>query len=73
MHAVMNRAESLALVVDAMTNFMIWERIVRTGPFQSGMGTSSARKMLAPMWLHNLDLLRKLVSECAARIMLLVG
>ena len=65
-----NNAESLASAADAMTNFMIWE-MVRTGLLSHGMVSSSARKMLAPAWLGNLDFPRKLASECAARIILL--
>ncbi len=69
-HAVMNNAESLVSAADDMTNFIICE-MVRTGPLRCGMGSSSAREMHAPEWLRDLDSLRKLASECAARIMLL--
>lgn len=55
MHAVMNRAESLALVVDAMTNFMIFETI-RTGPLRLGLGHPLQGRCLRPhgcvMWIR---------------------
>ena len=68
--AIMNSAESSALVADAMTNLTIWE-MVRTGPLRHGMGSFLARKMLVLARLHDFDLLRKLASECVASIMLL--
>ena len=67
---MMNNAESLASASDAMTNLTICE-MVRTGPLSLGMGSSSARKMLAPARLRDFDLLRKLASECVVSIMLL--
>ena len=42
--AVMNMAESLALVAEDITNLMI-TAVVRMGPIKRGMGLSSERKI----------------------------
>ena len=60
----MKSAESLASAADATTSFIICD-IVRTGVSRRRMGSSSVRKMLAPVCLHDLDLLRKLVLGCS--------
>ena len=53
---------------DAMTNFMM-VAIVRIGPLVRGIGSSSERKINAPARLREPGSVRKLASECAARIM----
>ena len=61
----MNMAPISASAADDMKNLMTWE-IVNMGPFHIGIGSSSAMKTWAPAWLHPLDSLRKLESECTA-------
>ncbi len=65
---VRKSAASPASVAEAMTNLIICA-MVRTAPLNLGMGSSSERNMWAPVRLRDLVLLRKLASECAARIM----
>ena len=66
--AVRYNAASSDSDADAMTNLMM-VAIVRIGPLMRGIGSSSERKMNAPAWLREPGSVRKLASECAARIM----
>ena len=68
--AVVNRAANSASAADAIT-VLITRAIDNTGPLVLGIGSFSETKMCNPTRLLDLDSLRKLASECAARVMLL--
>ena len=68
--AVMNMAPGSYLAADNMTKFMTWE-IVNMGPFNIGIGSSSARNTLDPARLWPLDSFWKRAYECAESTILM--
>ena len=68
--AVLKSAANSASATDAITVF-ITRVIDNIGPLVRGIGTFLDTKMCDPIRLLDFDSLRKLASECAARIMFL--
>ena len=66
----MKSAAYLAFAADAIT-VLITRAIDNTGPFLLGIGSFLETKMCNPTRLLDLNSLRKLASECAARVMLI--
>ena len=66
----MKSAANSNFAADAITDF-ITRAMDNTGPLVLGMGSFSETKMCDPTRLLALVSLRKLASECAARVMLL--